>query len=78
MSDNIKETILEAIEKADLYIRPYAIYCNPMFEDYLRQEFGKQYKVVGFQGIEKEKFYVIDRKALEEACKIKLEELSFD
>lgn len=78
MSDNIKETVLEAIEKADLYIRPYAIFCNPIIEDYLRQEFGKQYKVVGFQGIEKEKVYVIDRKACEEACKIKPTEFSFD
>ncbi len=78
MSDNIKEKVLEAIEKADLYIRPYAIFCNPIIEDYLKQEFGKQYKVVGCQGIEKEKVYVIERKAFEESLKIKQMEFEFD
>ena len=78
MTDNIKETVLEAIHKADLLIKPYAIFCNPFIEDYLRQEFGKQYEVVGYAGIEEDKVYVVDRKTFEKACKINPTELSFD
>lgn len=78
MTDNIKATVLEALHKADLVIRPYAIFCNPFIEDYLRQEFGKQYEVVGYAGIEENKVYVVDRKAFEEACKVIPTGLSFD
>lgn len=71
MSDITKEQIEEAIHKADLLMRPYAIVCHKLIEEQLKSEFEKQYKILGRYDIEKDKIYVIDRKAFEDMIQIK-------
>ena len=65
MSD-LLETVKEAIERADQYIRPYAVFCNTSNAELLEKEIGNQFKIIGRTEIEKDKCYVIDRKTLEE------------
>jgi len=65
MSD-LLETVKETIERADRYIRPYAVICQTSNAELLEKAIGNQFKVIGRTEIEKDKCYVIDRKTLEE------------
>lgn len=65
MSD-LLETVKEAIERADRYIRPYAVICHTSNVELLEKAIGNRFKIIGRTEIEKDKYYVIDRKTLEE------------
>ena len=65
MSDLV-ETVKEAIERADRYIRPYAVICHASNAELFEKAIGNQFKIIGRTEIEKDKCYVIDRKTLEE------------
>lgn len=63
---NLLETVKEAIERVDRYIRPYAVICHTSNTELLEKAIGNQFKIIGRTEIEKDKCYVIDRKTLEE------------
>ena len=63
---DLLETVKEAIERADRYIRPYAVICHTSNAELLEKAIGDRFKIIGRTEIENDKCYVIDRKSLEE------------
>lgn len=69
MNDITIEDLKEAINKADMMLRPYCLFCNPEDKEKLLSEFPdleKTYQIVSEQWMEKGKIIGIERKKLEE------------
>ena len=61
--DFTAEELRAAVEKIDVTLQPYAVVCNPIHEEIIKQEFGDRFKILATPVCEEGKGYFIDRKA---------------
>ena len=57
--------IKAVIHKYDMEYRKKVIYCNPLYEEELRDNFGYCCKIISSDLIEPNKVYIMDRKDIE-------------
>lgn len=59
------ENLKNQIEQLDKTMRPYAIVCNPMVAEQIRDEFEHKFKILSFSACDENTCYVIDREEFE-------------
>ena len=67
--ENIQAMLKEALERADLLMRPKILYLHPKVKGKLLKQFPdmeKQFVIMESELMEMDKVYVIDRKELEQ------------
>lgn len=56
-----KADLLEAMNKADILMYPWALYCNPADEKILKDKIPKTVKLIPIYFVEQGKFLLVDR-----------------